>query len=214
LPSGTTIQIIVLLAAGDFYGQELDDNTRQWTTIVTVDSATQITITDALTGPAAIDNTVFTFTTILERPLRVESSRRATIGNDSEIELNKWSRQEYFSQVNKASRGTPTNFFYTPSLDNGEMYIWQTANNVNQVLRFTFERTIEDFDNVANNPDFPIEWSRALIWNLAVDIGPEYQVPEQSMLRIERKAAEYLDNMLGWDEEMSSINIQPSFKRG
>ena len=108
----------------------------------------------------------------------------------------------------------PTNFYYTPSLDNGEMFIWQTASNVRQVLRFTFERTIEDFDSTANNPDFPIEWSRALIWNLAADIGPEYKTPELDMNRIERKAAEYLDNMLGWDEEMTSINIQLSFTRG
>ena len=207
-----TVPSTASMTAADFIGIELDDDTRQWTTIVSVDSSTTLTITAALTGGAAIDNTIFTFTNLVERPLRVESSRRATIGNDEEIELNKWSRQEYFSQVNKASQGTPTNFYYTPSLDNGEIFIWQTANNVKQVLRFTFERTIEDFDSTANNPDFPIEWSRALIWNLAADIGPEYKTPEADMNRIERKAAEYLDNMLGWDEEMSSINIQPSFR--
>ena len=209
-----TVDSTTGMLALDFIGIELDDNTRQWTTIVSVDSSTTLTITAALTGAAAIDSTIFTFTKILERPLRVESSRRATIGNDEEIELNKWSRQQYFSQVNKASQGVPTNFYYTPSLDNGEMFIWQTASNVRQLLRFTFERTIEDFDSTANNPDFPIEWSRALIWNLAADIGPEYKTPELDMNRIERKAAEYLDNMLGWDEEMTSINIQPSFTRG
>jgi len=209
-----TVDSTTGMTAGDFIGIELDDNTRQWTTIVSVDSSTGLTITDALTGAAGIDKTIFTFTTILERPLRVESSRRATIGNDSDIELNKWSRQQYFAQVNKSSQGTPTNFYYTPSLDNGEIFIWQTASNVKQVVKFTFERTIEDFDSTANNPDFPIEWSRALIWNLALDIGPEYSTPEPKMARIERKAAEYLDNMLGWDEEMTSLNIQPSFRRG
>ena len=202
------------MAASDFIGIELDDGTRQWTTIVSVDSSTGLTITSGLTAAAAIDSTIFTYTTILERPLRIESSRRATIGSDSDIELNKWSRQEYFAQVNKASQGVPTNFYYTPSLDNGEIFIWQTAANVKQVLKFTFQRTIEDFDNVANNPDFPIEWSRALIWNLALDIGPEYSTPESKMARIERKAAEYLDDMLGWDEEITSLNIQPRFYRG
>lgn len=209
-----TVDSTTGMLALDNIGIELDDNTRQWTTIVSVDSSTTLTITDPLISAAAIDNSIFTFTTLIERPLRIESSRRSRLGDNTEVELNKWSRQQYFAQTNKASKGTPTNFYYTPSLDNGEIFIWQTANSVRQVLKFTFERTIEDFDSTANNPDFPIEWSRALIWNLALDIGPEYSTPDSKMNRIERKAAEYLDNMLGWDEEVTSLNVQPSFIRG
>lgn len=198
---------------GDSIGIELDDGTRQWLDIVSISGST-LSLKDQITSAAAVDNTVFTYSNIIGRPLRIEDARRTTDAESSEIEMNKWSRQEYFSQVNKTSQGSPTNFYYQPKLENGEVHIWQTADNVNQLVKFTFEKTIEDFDSTANNPDFPIEWSRALIWNLALDIGPEYSTPEPKLNRIERKAAEYLDNMLGWDEEVSSINIQPSFKRG
>jgi hypothetical protein len=197
---------------GDFIGIELDDSTRQWTSIVTVDSATGLTITDPLTGAAAIDNSIFTYTTIIERPLRIESARRTRLGDDTEVELDKWSRQEYTSQTNKVSRGTPTAFYYSPNLDNGEISIWQTAQSVQQVLKFTFQRNIEDFDVTANNPDFPIEWAKTLIWNLAADIGLEYEVSLQKMQMIEAKAAGYLEQSLGFDEEVTSLDVQPDFR--
>ena len=198
----------------DFIGVELDDGTRQWTTIENVNSPTSLQITAVLTDDVAIDNTVFTFSNLIERPLRIESARRATIGTDSDIELNKWARQEYFAQVDKASTGVPTNFYYQPLLDNGEVFIWQTANNVNQVLKFTYQRSIENFDSSANNPDFPIEWADPLVWGLAARIGFEYQTPLVKMQMIKANADEFLDDILGWDEETTSLNIQPSFRRG
>lgn len=200
------------MTAGDFIGIELDDGTRQWTTIVSVDSATGLTITDALTAAAAIDSSVFTFTTIIERPLRIESARRHRLGSGTEVELNKWSRQQYFAQTNKASQGTQTNFYYQPKLDNGQIYIWQTANSVNQLLKFTFQQAIEDFDVTNNNPDFPVEWAEALIWGLAARIGHQYQVQLQKMQMIKADAEQYLDAILGFDEEVTSLDVQPDHR--
>jgi len=199
--------------SGDFIGIELDDNTRQWTHIVTVDSATQVRIETALTGAAAIANTVFTFSTLIDRPLRIHDTRRTRISDTSEIDLNKWSQQQYFAQTNKQSTGTPTNFYYDPKLDNGRIYIWQTASSVNQLVKFTFESPIQDFDVATNNPDFPIEWSDALVWNLAARIGHEYNTPLQKMQLIIARATQLKDDMLGWDEELTSLNIQPSRSR-
>jgi len=195
---------------GDFVGIELDDNTRQWTKILSI-AGTTLTLVDAITSAAAINNSVFTFTSLIERPLRVESTRRSRLGDNTEVELIKWSRQQYFAQTNKASEGTPTAFYYTPSLTNGEIFIWQTASSVQQVLKFTFQRPIQDFDLVSNNPDFPTEWIQPLIWGLAAMIGHEYQVQLNKMQMIEARAAQLLDDALGFDEEVTSLNIQPDF---
>lgn len=200
------------MTAGDFIGIELDDGTRQWTTIVTVDSPTGLTITDPLTDSAAIDNSIFTYTTILERPLRIEDARRTRLDSNTEVPLNKWARQEYFAQTNKTSQGTPTNFYYQPTLENGQIYIWQTSDSVRQVLKFTFQQTIGDFDTTSNTPDFPIEWAQPLIWGLASMIGPEYDAPLDKLDRIDVKAAKFLEDILGWDEEITSLNIQPNFR--
>jgi hypothetical protein len=38
----------------------------------------------------------------------------------------------------------------------------------------TTKYPVQDFDAAANNSDFPQEWLRCLIWNLALEVAPEY----------------------------------------
>lgn len=199
------------MTAADNVGIQLDDATRHWTTIVSVDSTTQITITTGLASAAASGSSVFTFTNLVERPLRVTSFRRNTFNEDNEIQVESWSRSEYFNQVNKESQGTVVNAYYSPLLDNGRMYVWQTASSVNDFVRFSFERNIEDFDVTTNNPDFPIEWAETLIWNLAGRLSIDYNTPLQKAQIIASVAAGMLENLLGFDEEFESINLQPDF---
>jgi len=199
------------MTAADNVGIQLDDGTRHWTTIVSVDSSTQITITTGILSVAALGNSVFTFTTFIERPLRVTSFRRKTFNEDNEIQVESWSRSEYFNQVNKESQGTVVNAYYSPLLGNGRMYVWQTASSVNDFVRFSFERNIEDFDVTSNNPDFPIEWAETLIWNLAARLGVDYNAPLQKMQLITIAAQDMLETLLGFDEEFESINLQPDF---
>jgi len=200
------------MTAGDYIGIKLDDQTRQWTTIVSVDSAVGLTITAALTDASAIDNSVFTFTTLIERPLRIESARRSSLTSNTEIELTKWSRQQYFAQTDKTSQGVPTSFYYDPQLVDGEIHIWQTASSVDQLVRFTFQRSIEDIVTSGNNPDFPVEWAQPLIWGLAALIGHEYEVSLPKMQMIEQKAQIMEQEILGWDQEITSLNIKPNFR--
>ena len=125
--------------------------------------------------------------------------------------MEKWARQQYFSQPNKVSTGTPTSYYYQPRLDDGQIFIWQTASSVDQFIKFTLNRSLKDFDTSANNPDFPIEWADALVWNLAARIAIEYQTPLPKQQLIKQQAAEMLESALGWDEENTSLNLQPDF---
>ena len=200
------------MVAADIAGVELDDNTRHWTTIVSVDSSTQITITTGLPSASKSGSSVFTFTTLIERPNRVLSCRRKTFGQDDEIPVRPWSRQNYFNQVNKNSQGTVVNCYYSPQLDNGRMYVWQTASSVDDLLLFTFERQLEDILIGDNNVDFPAEWLEAIVYSLAARLVDDYDTPLAKADRIVQKAAQFLDDILGWDEEMTSLNLQPDFE--
>ena len=200
------------IAISDKIGILLDDGTRQWTTVSTIPSSTSVTIpSPGLTGAAAIDNSVFTFTNLIDRPVRLLQLRRDTIDSTDEIEATQWSRDEYFAQPNKTSQGTINNWYYSPQLTNGRIYIWQTANNANQLARFTFERPIDIIDSTTDNPDFPAEWFRTLKYNLAADIAPEYTVSQDRLDRIEAKAEILLNNALGFDAETDSLSMQPDF---
>ena len=199
------------MIALDNVGIELDTNIRHWTTIVSVDSSTQITITTGLPTDAKSGSSVFTFTNLIQRPLRITSTRRKTFNQDNEISVKSWSRNEYFNQVNKASQGTVVNSYYSPSLGNGRFYVWQTASNVNDFVRVTFERPIEDVDIGDDNLDFPVEWLEAIIYNLAARLSDDYDAPPVKVQTVTAKAAQFLDDLLGFDEEMESINLMPNF---
>jgi hypothetical protein len=198
------------MTAGDRVGIELDDGARFWTTIVTVDSAVQITITTGIPSASKSGSTVFTFTNLIERPSRILSYRRKTFNQDNEIQVMSWSRQEYFNQVNKSSQGTVVNAYYSPQLTNGRMYVWQTASSVNDFVRITFERSIQDIDLSTNNVDFPAEWLEAIVYNLAMRLADDYDTPLVKVQSITAKAVEFLDNLLGFDIETENIAIQPS----
>jgi hypothetical protein len=209
--SSAGMQGLIDFGTADKIGIKLDDGTRQWTTIENVNSATSIQIADGLASAAAISNSVFTYTTDIERPLRIEDAQRTVLNSNSDIDMIKFSRQQYFSQPNKAGTGTPTNFYYQPKATEGRVYIWQTASNVDQYIKFTANRAIKDFDTSTNNPDFPVEWADTLVWNLAARLAIEYQTPLQKYQLIKQEAAEMLDAALGWDEETTSLNMQPDF---
>ena len=199
------------MVVGDNAGILQDDGSRHWTTITAIDPGVSITIDTGLVSAAASGKSVFTFTAFIERPVRILSSRRSTVSGDSEIEVFQFSRENYFNQPNKTATGTVVNFYYSPQLDLGRYYVWPTASNADDFIRFTYERTIEDFDVNSDNPDFPIEWAETIIWNLAARIGVDYNIPLAKLNVIQTNANSFLDAILGFDEEPSSLNIQPEF---
>lgn len=200
------------MAISDSVGIELDSGVRHWTTIVSVDSPTQITITTGIPSASKSGSSVYTFTKLIDRPQRVLNCRRKTFAQDNEIPVRSWSRQQYFNQVNKQSQGTVVNCYYSPALDNGRVYVWQTAASVNDLLLFTYERQLEDILIGDDNLDFPVEWLEAITYNLADRLADDYDAPPAKADRVARKAALFLDDLLGWDEEMESLNLQPDFE--
>lgn len=211
--SDTVIPVIDTtgMVAGDKIGIQLDKNVRHWTTIATVDSSVQVTIDVGLASGSTTGNTVFTFTKLIQRPKRILSFRRKTFATDNEIPVITWSRDQYFNQVNKISQGTVVNCYYSPQLTDGRLYVWQTASSVNDFIRFTFERPLEDILIGDNTLDFPVEWLEAIIYNLAARLADDYDAPPFKVQSVTAKAVQFLDDLLGWDEEMTELNLQPDF---
>lgn len=210
----TTTSISILdNTTGDFFGVLLDSGSRQWTKIVEVLSSIQIFTADGLTGAASIDRSVFTFSELLPRPVRLLQLRRDRIDSTDEIEAEQWSREEYFAQPNKTSQGTINNWYYSPQLSDGRLYIWQVANSADQLARFTYERPIDITDDTTDSPDFPSEWFRTLKYNLAVDIAPEYTISQERIDTLSFKAEQLLENSLGFDMEPDSMSMQPDLGR-
>jgi hypothetical protein len=213
---------------GDQIGIQITNSLRQWTTIATVNSLTQVTITAPLVAMAIAGNTVFDYTQQIDRPLKVTSSRRNSFpfynnsnNSTNEIPMEMWSRQQYFDQVNKGQPGTPVNWYYSPlqgenaysaPTGDGLFYIWQAPSSVNDFLRITYTRSIQDVDDGNNNLDFPTEWNLAIIYSLALLLGIPYSAPIEKIQMIAPLAKDFLEDCKGWDQEITSLNVQPMFR--
>ena len=193
------------MTAADNIGIKLDDNSIHWDTIVSVDSATQVTITTGLASAASSGKKVYAYTTAAGRPTRiVHAYRRDKNGYDVEIEL--IGESEYRNQSNKGSDGPPVSAWYQPTLTAGTLYVWPVDGGSNwDKLVLSALYYPDDFDTASNNPEFPIEWGNALVWGLAAELASEYGIPEREQGRLWQVAEFKLDEMLDFDVENASV---------
>lgn len=201
------------IASADRIGIVLDSGAIQWTTVNGAPAANVVTLTTVLSGAAAEGNVVFTYTIRLIRPHRlIENTcyRRDISGNDTPIRL--IAKPEYELLTAKTQRGKAVQMAYLPYLTSGTLWTWPTADISTDVIRFSYERPIQDFDATLDEPDFPIEASRALYLNLAVDIAGMFGAADE-VPRLKALADEALDEWLSYNREEAPVKFQPDLRR-
>ena len=199
------------IATTYYIGIQLDGGTMQWTTVNGAPVGT--TLAAVLTGAAASGNTVFCYQTKIVRPVRIiDAQRRDSEGVDIPVDI--LERPDYFSQANKASRSYTNQIYYDRQNTNGRLYVWPTAEDVRDTLRFTFERPMDDFDDPENDPDLPPEWLEALVYNLAYRLAPKYSFPLQERAWLGAEAATMKQKVMSFDREFGSVFFQPDTSRG
>lgn len=200
-------------ATTQYLGIELDDGLMQWTTVSGL-ASTVVTPTAALTGAASTGNSVITYATKLVRPLKVLSARRYNFSSALDTPLSVYDKIEYHELPNKTSEGVVNGIMYDRrggANATGHFYTWQEPANVDDCIKFTFARPIQDFTTAADDPDLPQEWMQALVWNLADQMSLEYDVPGAKASEISRRAGQYLAEA-GWGErELTAIQFVPGF---
>ena len=203
------------MTAGDFIGIVLDSGVTHWTTIVSVDSSTQVTITSGLASAAASGAVVYAYTSKIGRPSKIIEARHrgastSEAGDGTDLPLEPLARADYMNLSVKSTSGTPTQFFYSPQLSLGVLNIWPGASASGETIRMTIKRTIEDMDATSDTFDFPQEWLQAIRYNLAAEICMEFKVPFQRMQMIIAKAMLLLEEAMGFDNEGASFSFYPA----
>ncbi len=170
-------------------------------------NATDITITTGLDYGSAVDDHVYGFTTVPQRPLEVISAfRRDADENDVMMEF--ISLNQYHQLSTKTSEGEPNNFAVDMQLTDIVIYLWPEPQNMKTRVHLNVRYPIQDWDASSDNWDFPEGWGEAIVYNLAVRLAPEYgraanpEVKEIAMLSLEAMAAS--------DTENTQMMIRPS----
>lgn len=210
-----TITSATGFATTQYLGIELDDGSMQWTT-VSVLASTTVTPTAVLTGAASSGNSVITYATKMVRPLKLLSVRRHNFASDLDTPITVYDRLEYEELPSKTSEGTVNGVMLDRrggANSTGYIKTWQEPANVDDCIKFTFSRPIQDFTTAADDPDLPQEWIRALVWNLADEMKDEFDVPEPKATRIERRAAQFLAAATWGEMELTEIQMVPGEHR-
>lgn len=197
-------------------GVQLDDGTFHWTTVNGAPSGTTVTLTLALTDSAALGNRVLAYQTNLVRPLKIIDARRYNFDSAIDTPLMEMDRVEYQEMPNKTSSGSVNGFYYNRqggANDNGLIYLWPQPATVDEAIKMTVARPIQDFTTAGNTADLPQEWIRAIEWNLADELAEEYDVPEPKRSRIAKRAAEYLAEVNWWERELLTFELVPDTRR-
>ncbi|KKL47000.1 hypothetical protein LCGC14_2339950, partial [marine sediment metagenome] len=165
---------LVSMAASDKVAIVLDDDTFHWTTIATVDSTTQITLSVATTGAASSGNLVYAYTNDLARPLRIIDVRRRDESSDQDTPIIVQSHEEYQRLPNKLIDGETNIVYYHPEHRNarGTVHLWPRPSTVARTMRMSCMLPLQDFDASGNNADLPTEWLDTIVWNLAKRLLP------------------------------------------
>lgn len=199
------------ISTGDNIGIVLDANSIFWDTVATIVDTDTVTINNALPSAASDGKNVYIYTTKLDQPFNVWSAVRE---NDSGIDVPMlyMSYEDYFQQPNKTTEATPVNYNYDRQLDSARIVVWPVPPDVEFRMKITVAAKIQDFDSVANTPDFPQEWEQALISNLAVKLAPAYgKAAGPNFAELKSQAVEDLALALSYDSEQGSIYLQPNF---
>ena len=208
----STTEGLVTMAASDKVAIVLDDDTLHWTTIASVDSTTQITLSVATTGAASSGNFVYAYTNDLDRPLRIIDVRRRDESNRQDTPIITQSHEEYFRLPNKTNDGETNIVFYQPEHRSGRgtIFLWPRPGSVARTMRLSCLLPLQDFDASGNNADLPTEWLDCIVWNLAKRLLPSYGASGQmSAQAIIQGGTTMLQEMLGWDQEPESIYFAP-----
>jgi len=203
--STLVLDSITGMTDGDAVGIELDDGTLQWTTINGVPATATITLTAALTDDVAVDNNVYTYTTMSQRPLDIDE---ACLVNDAgtETPLYVSTKEEWGNITNPSYNGPPSQIYYDRQLDSGILNVWPRPEKVNNYIKVSCRYPIQDIDAAANDPDFPPELYAPVKFNLAIDISHEYTNIDMNRYRLTKKHADALfNNMSSYDSDYGSI---------
>jgi len=188
-------------------GIKLEDGSLFWTTVDGAPAANVVTLDDVLTGDVEDGAAVYAYTTKIVRPLKVVEARTYSPSTDQETPLTVMARQDYLALLNKMATGVVNQVFYDPQLTTGYFYLWLAQSSVDDLVKFTWWRPIEDFNAAGDNADLPQEWLQALIFNLSVVMAPEFGVATERIAGIKSLADEYLADMEGFDRDGDYIQF-------
>ncbi len=210
--SGTTIVVnsATNLITGMYIGIELDNGSRQWTTITNIASTT-LTLNDAITSSATSGNTIVAYSALINRPLKLLRATTYDLNTSTDTMVQLLSYDDYFNLPLKTTSGRPVNAYYDRLINNtlpytGTLYLFNQPSDVDIIFKFTYLDALQDMLNSTDTLDMPQEWLYPIIINLAAELCIPYGKLTE-LQAIQGKADTYKLALENFDSDDSSLII-------
>lgn len=106
------------------------------------------------------------------RPTKIKSGYVTYSGYDTPIRL--IGKDDYAEIVDKDVSGVPCEFYYDAGYPAGNVYVYPVPLSNMSVTLFS-EKPLTAFASLNTDFEMPPEYERAIVYNLAVEIAPEYE---------------------------------------
>ena len=169
------VDSITGMSADDYVGVETDNGDIHWSTISGDPAAATFVLTTGLDYAAAVDNHVYVYTTLIQRPLEIIEARLVD-ADDNERPLEIISMAKYMAIANKTLEGTPNQIYVDAQLTDIVVYVWPEPNDMKYRMKLTIKRPVYDLDSATDDFDFPVEWAEAIKYNLVLRLASEFDV--------------------------------------
>lgn len=169
--------------------------------------------------PQVVGQSQYNLSTIMGMPLppRILQAYLRTLGTTdpngfSDVTMMIVSRSDYNLLGNKFSPGIPNQLWYNPQLSGGIITLYNVPNDAIHEVHVVVQRQIQDLNVVTDNPDFPQEAARMLIWATLDEVSLEYRMPPDERKEINAKAVAFKERFFDgpWVQEQASIYFTPS----
>lgn len=149
----------------------------------------------------------------ISKPLRIISAYRSTGTTDTPLTI--ITRDEYNRLGTKSNTGYPIQLYYDVQNTYGDLYVNPVPDATvaaDSTITIVYQRSFEDFDAAADEPDFPQEWFDALKYGLATRLAPEYGVPVSERQLLLQEMTRIKQEALSMGTEEGSIFFAPDIR--
>jgi len=132
------------------------------------------------------------------RPIAIEHAWLQDSNNNQYPIETHMTESDYFRKDDRANAtGRPTKLFYDTQNPLGIIYLWPTPDSsVTYTLYIRSWKPFTEFSTVDDTVTFPPAWKRAFVYNLAIEIAPEYSLnPSAFVIRTADESKRLLKNL-------------------
>lgn len=128
--------------------------------------------------------------------------------------MNIYNRYDFNELPNTSDfTGEPTTLYYQPGNTTGTITLWPIPDNSTTSITFHYHSPYEDMSSATDDFDFPSEWMTPLIYLLAWMMAPEYGIPPQDRMLLQKEAEYWHQYALSMGSEEGSFFVRPERNR-